>query len=585
MHLYLPRRTTLAVSIALALSACGGGGGGDSPSLPPVVTPTPAAGAVVSGVVVDGYLTGATVFLDANNNGVLDTGEVSATTDANGKYSLPTSSTAGALTGAHLLVSHGTDSATGTPFTHSMTALVSDPNQAVQPITPLSTVVAAMVSSGASSSAAAASAQLAQVLGLSSPADLNVDPLTLVLSSPTLLQKMVAIQQAVQMLASADQSSTESTTGPSMGRAAAALGAVIVQQAAVMATQAAGAPNDVVVLPSVGALITATVTTQAKTFNNIAAVQASAPLAASVANLTEATIAASVSQMLQTSPNASGSALAAAIVNTVDTHLAAIAPLQASALAVAKQNAIVTPPPDAPVVTLSSLASSNGSGAAVQALVAAIQNINSIPNASRAPNPALDQLVSVVTQLPAPTPTPVPTSAPTPAPTAAPTPAPTAAPTPAPTPAPTAAPTPAPTAAPTPAPTAAPTPAPTVAPTATPTAAPTPEPTASPIKLSTGTISAPVTLNAAAGSGQFTVDVGTANFTRITHFGAGDTIVITGGGGNPLVVGNVGSDVVLTVNVNGTVTQITLVGVTTPSAIIGSLGAFNALGIGHVTYQ
>ena len=92
-------------------------------------------------------------------------------------------------------------------------------------------------------------------------------------------------------------------------------------------------------------------------------------------------------------------------------------------------------------------------------------------------------------------------------------------------------------------------------------------------------------LSAATGNDQFVVNVTTAHFVRITNFGAGDSIAVTGGGGNPLIVANMGADVVLTVNVNGTVTQITLVGVTAPEAIIGSLAAFNALGRGQVTYQ
>ena len=103
--------------------------------------------------------------------------------------------------------------------------------------------------------------------------------------------------------------------------------------------------------------------------------------------------------------------------------------------------------------------------------------------------------------------------------------------------------------------------------------------------LPQGTIAAPATISAAAGNEQFVVNVATAHFVRITNFGTGDSIAVTGGGGNPLIVANMGADVVLTVNVNGTVTQITLVGVTTPDAIIGSLAAFNALGRGRVTYQ
>jgi hypothetical protein len=40
------------------------------------------------GAVIDGYISSATLFLDANKNGVLDVGEPSATTDSNGEYNL-----------------------------------------------------------------------------------------------------------------------------------------------------------------------------------------------------------------------------------------------------------------------------------------------------------------------------------------------------------------------------------------------------------------------------------------------------------------------------------------------------------------
>ncbi|MGH8848934.1 MAG: hypothetical protein ACREXQ_17055, partial [Polaromonas sp.] len=63
----------LALSAAVALTACGGGSDGP---------------ANLSGVVADGYLNGATVCLDLNNNMACDAGEPSATTTAGGKYSM-----------------------------------------------------------------------------------------------------------------------------------------------------------------------------------------------------------------------------------------------------------------------------------------------------------------------------------------------------------------------------------------------------------------------------------------------------------------------------------------------------------------
>lgn len=67
-----------AASLALAasLAACGGG------------SSTPAASTAIAGKVADGYLVGASVFLDKNGNYRLDDGEPSATTDENGAYTL-----------------------------------------------------------------------------------------------------------------------------------------------------------------------------------------------------------------------------------------------------------------------------------------------------------------------------------------------------------------------------------------------------------------------------------------------------------------------------------------------------------------
>lgn len=64
------------------IAGCGGSG-----------TSTPAASTMssttsISGKVADGYLAGATVFMDKNSNYQLDPGEPSATSDANGAYTL-----------------------------------------------------------------------------------------------------------------------------------------------------------------------------------------------------------------------------------------------------------------------------------------------------------------------------------------------------------------------------------------------------------------------------------------------------------------------------------------------------------------
>lgn len=70
----------IIIAAVLTVGLIAGCGGGSSS--------TPTASASVSGAVADGYLVGATVFMDKNGNYQLDAGEPSTTTNANGAYSL-----------------------------------------------------------------------------------------------------------------------------------------------------------------------------------------------------------------------------------------------------------------------------------------------------------------------------------------------------------------------------------------------------------------------------------------------------------------------------------------------------------------
>ena len=82
----MPQLRLLSASILLALGLTACGGGGEAPtSTPDSGTTTPSASAQ-SGVVVDDLIIGATVICDVDDDGTLDAGESSATTDAEGKY-------------------------------------------------------------------------------------------------------------------------------------------------------------------------------------------------------------------------------------------------------------------------------------------------------------------------------------------------------------------------------------------------------------------------------------------------------------------------------------------------------------------
>lgn len=123
--------------------------------------------------VIDGYVRGATVFADANGDGILNAGEFSTTTDENGNYLLPPDVAAGTV-----YASGGVDIMTGRPFQGVLTAPVG-----ATVVNPLTTLVQAMVSGGQAASVAEATAAVQQALGL--PANINLlsyDPLVVLAS-------------------------------------------------------------------------------------------------------------------------------------------------------------------------------------------------------------------------------------------------------------------------------------------------------------------------------------------------------------------------------------------------------------------
>ncbi len=79
-HYKIPTFFIIAFSLFL-LTSCGGGGGGGEPPTPP--TPSVVS---ISAKVIDGYITGANVYIDFNWNLQQDEGEPSATDDGDGGY-------------------------------------------------------------------------------------------------------------------------------------------------------------------------------------------------------------------------------------------------------------------------------------------------------------------------------------------------------------------------------------------------------------------------------------------------------------------------------------------------------------------
>ncbi|NRQ43545.1 hypothetical protein HRH59_13405 [Rheinheimera sp. YQF-2] len=78
-------KAALVVSLACGLAACGGGSSSDNSG---AVVPEPVATSLLNGKVIDGYVSGAKVWLDINGNGVLDEAEPSTVSIQAGDYAL-----------------------------------------------------------------------------------------------------------------------------------------------------------------------------------------------------------------------------------------------------------------------------------------------------------------------------------------------------------------------------------------------------------------------------------------------------------------------------------------------------------------
>nr|MDJ0820284.1 VCBS domain-containing protein [Paracoccaceae bacterium] len=125
---------------------------------------------ITTGVAVDGYILGATVFGDANENGVLDPGEVSTVTDSSGNFVLTDAVGPLVLTG-------GIDISTGLDFQGQLRA----PNGS-SAITSVSTLVAELIDQGQTQEDA--EMLVRDGLGLAPTIDfLNVDPVAATLAN------------------------------------------------------------------------------------------------------------------------------------------------------------------------------------------------------------------------------------------------------------------------------------------------------------------------------------------------------------------------------------------------------------------
>jgi hypothetical protein len=156
------------LGLVAALAGCGGGGGGSPPTTVPATTPAPST--TVSGIALNSYLENATVFLDVNGDGVWNTGEPFATTNAKGEFSFPSNES---MAGRFLIVKATTATKMdGVFLTQGMTLMT--PAEKPTVISPLTTEVVAKMKNDGLSFDGAKSAVQAE-LGLDASLDVMKD--------------------------------------------------------------------------------------------------------------------------------------------------------------------------------------------------------------------------------------------------------------------------------------------------------------------------------------------------------------------------------------------------------------------------
>ena len=575
-------RTGISALLVVLILGCGGGGGSGAVSSPTPVTP---AQPDTAGKVVDGYVMGATVILDVNDDRIFSGSEPRVVVGADGAYSFPG-------LGLHMVrATGGIDTSTNTPFLGELRAA---PGGTV--LSPLTTLVVADVESRlsppasgtasalASSSVSAAETAVKSNLGISSGLALaTTDPVAAFKASTSdaELEKLMQRNAAVQVLL---QQTTRALTAAS-GVATpsdALLAAVYKQATRSFAALAAASPSSTTAIDLAATsstlantLVANTVTGAKANAEVVAALPASAAAAlqalrpASAAAAAAPTITSQVRAVAVTSAatlvaSASGNpsvasgnpALDAYVNPSLQVVLLGMAPLLAEAVKSVNTPEVLQALAGTVVAALNAGGTSSAAAAAAAAAIngqitqtlaliptSAVTNVSpaAVHDAQAAVSSAAAQAIAQAQQL-------ILTGSTTTTTTTS-----TAA---------------------------------TTTTTSTTTSTTLGAVTVS-LDALNGSFASPASYDAASAGGRFrfTDDVATASFTNITNFGANDSIAITGVGTNHLIVANDGADVVFTVNANGVVSQITLVGVTSASAIIGSLSDFNALGLGTVSYQ
>lgn len=183
---------------ALVLAGCGG----DSDDPPPVT---------LSGVVVDGYITGATVFLDLNGDRVFNEGEPFTSSDENGAYQINVSGAPSSFAELEMIAFGGQDADSGLPFEGQFKLRIESQNQN-QILSPFNTLANALVEKGFATNTAQAQMLIAEKFAID-PSDVAADPIPLKNAKPHIYAHQFALQQTFELMTAANPDANASIQG------------------------------------------------------------------------------------------------------------------------------------------------------------------------------------------------------------------------------------------------------------------------------------------------------------------------------------------------------------------------------------
>ena len=181
---------TISIISLVILIGCGGGGSSSSLS------------SIFSGIAIDPEIQGATVFLDTNENGIFDSGELSTTTDNLGKYSLNIPSED---IGKPIVITGGIDRVTKENFVGTLSAITTS-SITTQNITPLTTIVQMYKKENSSKTIDEVKSELATKLGINAD---DFDKNTVDVGNENLLQIALRIQKSIESIQSNSSRSTD----------------------------------------------------------------------------------------------------------------------------------------------------------------------------------------------------------------------------------------------------------------------------------------------------------------------------------------------------------------------------------------